>query len=246
MKLSKIIGLASAALAVYFYKQNEVIRDDIAREREDHARYIEELLSENNDLEDKINPNGNANQAPVVFSVTMRSGGQMLEQNEIILNCTNTSNSVIEIGDFRANIWLAGIKSDLCYPANIGSVKIPKKGTVSFRLYAKYGKLFRDYVDVKRALNILYDGRNTPTMRKETFIPISKLPVLMNLQYLWYWSGGSEECMVYDIPGNFRWKYAGWTVGKYVGYNAANENDQKKNPSYWQKYDEQPIDSENE
>ena len=46
----------------------------------------------------------------------------------------------------------------------------------------------------------------------------------------------------YDIPGSFRWKSAGWTVGTKTGYNAAKEKQQDKNPSYWEKYDTQPID----
>ena len=232
MSLSKIIGLASAALAVYFYTKKEETTEQLTVEREEHEQYVDQLLEENEKLEDMINPNDNAHQSPVVFTVTMRSGGQMLEQNEIVLNCTNTSKSIVEIGDFQARIWIAGYMADMCIPANISRIKLRGGETKTFVLYGGYGRLFLDYVDVKKALNVLYDGKNTGTMRKETFIPLSKVPVLMNMQYLWYWKGGEEECFVYDIPGTYRWKFAGWTCGK-TGYNAGNENQQKRNPSHW-------------
>lgn len=232
MDFSKIIGLVAAVAAVLLYKKSADLKEEIEQEREDHIQYVEDLLAENNELEDKINPNDNASKSPIVFTVSMRSGGQMLEQNEITLNCTNTSNSIVEIGDFQARVWVAGYMADICIPANISRIKIGAQQTKSFVLYAGYGKMFRDYVDVKRALNVLYDGKNTSTMRKETFIPMSKQPVLLNMQYLWYWSGGEEECFVYDVPGSYRWKFAGWTCGD-TGYNAGNEKEQKKNPSYW-------------
>lgn len=233
MSLSKIIGYASAALAVYFYKQSSDLENEIKSEKKAHEDYVRELLAANSALENKINPNLGSYQSPIIFSATMRSGGQMLEQNEITLNCTNPTDSIIEISDFQARIWLAGYMADLCIPANIASIKIPANKTVSFRLYARYGKMFRNYVEVKRALNLLYDGKNTSTMRAGTFIPLDKEPVLMNMQYLWVGKGFEDKCYVYDVPGSFRWKYAGWTVGAYVGYNAGDENQQKKNPSSW-------------
>lgn len=237
MSLSKIIGLASAALAVYFYTKNEESSEQLVAAQKEHEKYVNQLLEENQKLEDIINPNNDVLQSPVVFSVSMRSGGQMLEQNEITLRCTNTSDSIVEIGDFQARVWVAGYMADMCVPANISRIKLNAGETKSVVLYAGYGRFFLDYVDVKRALNILYDGKNTSTMRMETFIPLSKAPVLMNMQYLWYWKGGEEECFVYDIPGSYRWKYAGWTCGK-TGYNAGNENQQKKNPSHWVDVDE--------
>lgn len=237
MSLSKIIGLASAALAVYFYTKNEESSEQLVAAQKEHEKYVNQLLEENQKLEDIINPNNDVLQSPVVFSVSMRSGGQMLEQNEITLRCTNTSDNIVEIGDFQARVWVAGYMADMCVPANISRIKLNAGETKSIVLYGGYGRFFLDYVDVKRALNILYDGKNTSTMRKETFIPLSKAPVLMNMQYLWYWKGGEEECFVYDIPGSYRWKYAGWTCGK-TGYNAGNENQQKKNPSHWVDVDE--------
>lgn len=233
MSLSEIIGYASAALAVYFYKQSSDLENEIKAEKKAHEDYVRELLAANSALENKIDPNLGSYQSPIIFSVTMRSGGQMLEQNEITLNCTNPTDSIIEISDFQARIWVAGYMADLCIPANIASIKIPANKTVSFRLYARYGKMFRNYVEVKRALNLLYDGKNTSTMRAGTFIPLDKEPVLMKMQYLWVGKGFEDKCYVYDVPGSFRWKYAGWTVGSYVGYNAGNENQQKNNPSSW-------------
>lgn len=233
MSLSEIIGYASAALAVYFYKQSSDLEKEIELENKAHEAYVRELLAANSALENKIDPNLGSYQSPIIFSVTMRSGGQMLEQNEITLNCTNPTDSIVEISDFQARIWVAGYMADLCVPANILSIKIPAKKTVSFRLYARYGKMFRNYIEVKRALNLLYSGKAASTMKAGTFIPMENDPVLMNMQYLWVGKGFEDECFAYNIPGSFRWKYAGWTVGSYVGYNAGNENQQKTNPSYW-------------
>lgn len=241
MNNSRFLGLAAAAIALLSIKKNRDLQVEIERERDNHADYVDMLLGEVEILEDKVNPNKNAHAAPVIFSANVHQGGHTLNQTEIILNCTNTSDSVVEIGDFRANIWLANIKSYRCIPANIGNVKIPAKSTVSLRLYAGSGIISQKYVDVKRALNKLYDGKDSSYMRKGTFIPLAKMPVILNIQYLWFWKGGEEECFAYDVPGSYTWKSAGWTISSKSGYNAAVENQQDKNPSYWEKYDEQPV-----
>lgn len=241
-KTSKIIGIISAALALYWAKQRDEIQSELENERASHKEYVDELVKENKDLQNRLNPNSGVKQSPVVFTVTMISGGVTLNQNEIILNCTNTSDAMVEIGDFRANMWLAGFKSYKVIPSNLYGIKIPAHSTVSFRLYARDTIAVQNYVEAKRALNVLYDGKDQSFMRADTYIPMEQLPVLLNMQYLWYWSGGFEECFAYDIPGSFRWKSAGWTVGTKTGYNAAKEKQQDKNPSYWEKYDTQPID----
>ena len=244
MTLSEIFGLVSAGLAVYFYKKKSDVQDAYDQEVKDHEEYVEVLLNENEELEDKLDANINAYQSPIIFTATVRSGGQMLEQNEIILNCTNPTDSYVELEDLQARIWIAGYMADLVVPASISNFKIAPGKTVSFRLYARYGKLFREYVEVKRAINQLYDGKNTTTMRAETFIPLSDDPVLMNIQYLWVGKGFEDECFVYNVPGSFRWKSAGWTIGNGSGYNAGDEKDQKKNPSHWSNTSE--IDEVNE
>lgn len=233
MTFSEIFGLVSAGLAVYFYKKKSDAQEESKQEQEAHDDYVAALLDEKAKLEDKIDPNLNAYQSPVIFTATVRSGGQMLEQNEIILNCTNPTDIKIELSDFQAYIYICGYKADLCVPANLSSIKINPGATVSFRLYARYGKMFREYVQIKKALNMLYDGTNSSTMRADTFIPLSDVPVELDIQYLWEGSSFSDECFVYNVPGSFRWKYAGWSVGVKSGYNAADEKDQKKNPSHW-------------
>ena len=242
MKVSKIIGVFSALLAWYWASETDEAQKELENERKNHEEYVDTLIKENKDLQHRLNPNTGVKQSPVVFTVTMISGGQTLNQNEIILNCTNTSEAMVEIGDFRANMWLAGFKSYKVIPANIYGIKIPAETTVSFRLYARDCIAVQNYADAKRALNMMYDGKDQSFMRADTYIPMDELPVLLTMEYLWYWSGGFEECFAYDIPGSFRWKSAGWTVGTKTGYNAAKEKQQDKNPSYWEKYDTQPID----
>ena len=242
MKISKIIGLASTVLALYFNdKYNEQKLKDLEKEkekekekeREQHEAYVAEVLKENEKLQEMVNPNSGSHQSPVVFTATVTAGGQTLNQNEIVLNCTNTSSVQVEIGDFLCNIWIAGIKSLKIMPGNIGSVKIPAKSTVSFRLYARDQISIQSWESVKKTLNLMYDGKSKTVMRANTYIPADKKPILLTMQYLWYFKSGQEECFVYDIPGSYRWKSAGWTATPKVGYNAANENHRKKNPSYW-------------
>lgn len=233
MEFSKIISLIAAGVAVYFYKQSSELKEQNEREKKAHEDYVNELLQENEELQDKIDPNVNSYQSPVIFTAAMCSGGQMLENNEITLYCTNPTDSIIELADFQARIWIAGYMANLCIPANLVNIRIPANKTVSFRLYAKYGQMFTNYNDVKRALNVLYDGKNQSTMRKETFIPLSKSPVVMNIQYLWVGRSFEDECYAYDVPGSYRWKFAGWTHGADAGYNAGKEREVEKNPSHW-------------
>lgn len=238
MKISKIIGWASAALALYFNNQKNAIEEkyseELKREREQHEAYVNELLDENKNLKDKYDPNSTSHQSPVVFTASVTAGGQTLNQNEIVLNCTNTSSVQVEIGDFLCNIWIAGIKSLKIMPGNIGSVKIPAKGTVSFRLYARDQISIQNWESVKKALNVMYDGKSKTVMRADTYISADKKPILLTMEYLWYFKSGEEECFAYDIPGSYRWKSAGWTATPKAGYNAANENHRKKNPSHWE------------
>lgn len=231
--MKKIITLIATGLAAYFYKQSVDLAKQNEQEKQDHEDYVDNLLDEIDELEGKVNPNGDATQAPVIFTAEMRQGGVTLNQTEIILNCTNVSSNQVEIGDFQSHLWLAGMKSYKCMPANIGSVKIPANTTVSFRMYADAGIVIQEYVNCKKALNKLASGKDTSVMSAGTYIPLAKQPVLLNIQYLWYWKGGETECFVYDVPGSYRWKYAGWVHGVNAGYNAAKEKDQDKNPSYW-------------
>lgn len=237
MKLSKIFGLASAALALYFSRQKDEVEKkysaQLKEERKQHEAYVDEILKENKELQNIVNPNAGSYQSPVVFTATVNAGGQTLNQNEIVLNCTNTSGVQVEIGDFLCNIWIAGIKSLKIMPANITSIKIPAKSTVSFRLYARDQIAIQNYENVKKSLNMMCDGTNKSFMRANTYISSDRKPILLNMQYLWYFKGGEEVCYAYDIPGSYRWNSAGWTAVPKVGYNAANENHRKKNPSYW-------------
>lgn len=244
MTIGTIIGLAALGAAVYFYKQSSGLEDQLSDERKKNEAYVNRLLEENQELENKIDPNsGDSDQAPLVFTATLISGGAMLEQNKVILRITNISDIAVNVGDFRAYMWVAGLKCDLCFPSNLTEVRIPAKKTVEYTLYAGYGKLARRYSELKTALKGI-----TPKLFKDKNINISFTPdppVYLNMQYLWIGKGFEDECTVFDVPCGFSWKYAGWVAGK-VGYNAANKNQQEANPSYWQKFDdaEQPANEE--
>lgn len=231
MNLKSIIGLLASGLAVYFYRKD--LNGELEKERKDHLDYVNQLLSEKERLEDKIDPNKNASAPPVTITATMRVGGQMLEAKEIVLNITNNSDINLTLQDFQAHMWVCGYMADRCVPSNITSIRVPARKTVEFRMYAEYGQMFSNYVDVKRALNKMYDGKNSTFMRAGMFIPLEKAPVVMNLQFLWVGSSFEDECYVYDVPGSFRWKYAGWTEGKDAGYNAANTRSGELDYTYW-------------
>lgn len=240
MSFKKIIGLIASGLALYWYKQEmeSSYKEDLEKQQQEHEDYIRELLKENDRLEDIVNPDGDAEHAPVVFSASMRQGGVTLNQTEITLTCTNTADYPVEIGDFQALLWIAGLKSLKCIPANVGEVKIPAKSSIDFRLYAAGGIVIQDYVACKRAINRIARGKDTSVMQANTFIPLSEKPILLNLQYLWYWKGGEIECFDYDVPGSYRWKFAGWVHGSKAGYNAAKENQAENSGSYWKNQDE--------
>lgn len=236
MNLKSIIGLLASGLAVYLYRKD--LNGELEKVRKDHLDYVNQLLSEKERLEDKIDPNENASAPPVTITATMRVGGQMLEAKEIVLNITNNSDINLTLQDFQAHMWVCGYMADRCVPSNITSIRVPARKTVEFRMYAEYGQMFSNYVDVKRALNKMYDGKNSTFMRADTFIPLAKAPVIMNLQFLWVGSSFEDECYVYDVPGSFRWKYAGWTEGKDAGYNAANTKSQYLDDTHWNNTDE--------
>lgn len=236
MNLKSIIGLLASGLAVYLYRKD--LNGELERERKDHLDYVNQLLSENESLEDKIDPNKNASAPPVTITAAMRVGGQMLEAKEIVLSITNNSDINLTLQDFQAHMWVCGYMADRCVPSNITSIRVPARKTVEFRMYAEYGQMFSNYVDVKRALNKMYDGKNSTFMRAGMFIPLEKAPVVMNLQFLWIGSSFEDECYVYDVPGSFRWKYAGWTEGKDAGYNAANTRSQYLDDTHWNNTDE--------
>ena len=236
MNLKSIIGLLASGLAVYLYRKD--LNGELEKERKDHLDYVNQLLSEKERLEDKIDPNENASAPPVTITAIMRVGGQMLEAKEIVLNITNNSDINLTLQDFQAHMWVCGYMADRCVPSNITSIRVPARKTVEFRMYAEYGQMFSNYVDVKRALNKMYDGKNSTFMRAGMFIPLEKAPVVMNLQFLWVGSSFEDECYVFDVPGSFRWKFAGWTEGKDAGYNAANTRSQYLDDTHWNNTDE--------
>lgn len=222
MELKKIIGLAAGAYAVssYINSLKDKMDKELADMRKKHEDYVNTILNEKEDLEHIVNPNDNVHQAPVIFTADLECGGQMLEQNALVLNCTNTSSNYVELADFQATVWVAGRKSDWCAPSNLNGVKIPPKSTISFRLFASYGSWFTNYVEVKWALNALHDGAKQGFMRAGTYIPLDKKPVLLNIQYLWESPVQDEKCYAFDVPCSFRWRYAGWVARPYAGYNA--------------------------
>lgn len=230
------VGLISAVgVSVYRKKREEWEKEEQLREEQRNAER-EAFLNEISKLQDVINPNGGDSGAPLTFTCTARFGGLTLNQLEIWLNIKNNSNLPIEIGDIRSTIMVGGYLSDRVLPANISRFVVPANSTSRIRLYARGDVAFpNNYKLVKRALCTL---AGLTRIKDNTNIPASKMPVMMDIDYLWFVKGNSEEQHVYDVPGDFEYKFAGWTVGSYQGYNAGRENQQKANPSYWEKYDE--------
>lgn len=239
MELRDLITLVSGGLAVYFWQEKQgesAQKEEIIAENED---YIESLLNDISVLEEKINPGGDAEKPPLTFSFHIKAGGLSLHQMEIYMNIRNYSKVPVEIGDFRMRLYIAGYKSETLIPSNNGSVVIPANTTSRVRLYAGDDSPYKsNYYEVRRELNRRYGTpeRGT-TLRMNTTILAADNPAEIDMQYLWYWNGGQQECNVFDMKGDFSYKYLGWTVGSFVGYNAGKKKDQEKNPSYWTKYD---------
>lgn len=230
-----VTSLVAGGAAMFAYKKKldaemEAREQQLNKERQE---YLDEISK----LEDKIDPNINAYQAPLTFTCTARFGGLTLNQLEVWLNIKNNSDQKVEIGDIRSTIAVGGYISSRVAPANIARFIIPAKSSVRVRLYARGDVAFpKDYNKVRRALAPLCGSSGTK-IPNGTNIPASKEPVLMDIDYMWYGVGFEDECHVYDVPGDFDYKFATWTVGSWTGYNAYNENQQKKNPSHWTQYD---------
>lgn len=236
MSLKSIIALVAGGLAVYYYKKDfEEQYAALQKENQENNQYF---LDEMAKLQNKINPNGNSDQAPLAITGTVRFGGLTLNQLEVWLNIKNYSNISVEIGDIRSELYVGGIYSGFVKPSNIGRWVIPANSTKRIRLYARGDMAFPDgeYKNVKRALCAL---AGIDRIKDGTIISVSKVPAELDIDYLWYWPGGYVECHHFDVPCDFEYKFAGWTVGGYEGYNAGRKNQQEKNPSEWTKYDEQ-------
>lgn len=236
MSLKSIITLVASGLAVYFYKKD--LDEKYAAQQEQFEKERQYYLDEIAKAENKANPNGNADQAPLAITGTVRFGGLTLNQLEVWLNIKNYSSNSVEIGDIRSELYVGGIYSGFVKPSNIGRWVIPANGTKRIRLYARGDVAFPDgeYKNVKRALCAL---AGIDKIKDGTIISVSKVPAELDIDYLWYWPGGHDECHHFDVPCDFEYKFAGWTVGGYEGYNAGRKNQQEKNPSEWTKYDEQ-------
>lgn len=238
MKIRNIISLAAGAVALYFYKKS--VDDTLAEKQLENQQYIDMLLEQLAETQAKYGVEDADN--PVTMSCTVKMGGITLNQLEVWLNIRNNTDSTVEIGDIRGRLFIGGIRSERVIPSNISHYKINANSTIRVRLYARGDVAYpNNYNEVRRALAPLC-GSYGVKIPNGTVIGIEKLPVSLDLQYLWYWSGGEEECIDRDIPGEFVYKFASWTVGSTEGYNAGRENQQGKNPSYWTKYDKQPID----
>lgn len=236
LSANSILTLGFLAAGVFFYRKKKQETEAVQAERDAHIEAErQEFLNEISRLQDVINPNG-SDGAPLTFTCTARFGGLTLNQLEVWLNIKNNSDLPIEIGDIRSTIVVGGYLSERVFPANISRFIVPANSTSRIRLYARGDVAFpNNYKLVKRALCTL---AGLTKIKDDTNIPASKMPVMMDIDYLWFVKGNSEEQHVYDVPGDFDYKFAGWTVGSYQGYNAGRENQQKANPSYWEKYDE--------
>ena len=236
MSLKSIITLVASGLAVYYYKKqvDEEYQAKLQELEDERQYYLDEIAK----AESKANPNGSADQAPLAITGSVRFGGLTLNQLEVWLNIKNYSNNSVEIGDIRSELYVGGIYSGFVKPSNIGRWVIPANSTKRIRLYARGDVAFPngEYKNVKRALCAL---AGIDKIKDGTVISVDNVPAELDMDYLWYWSGGQEECRAFDVPCDFEYKFAGWTVGGYEGYNAGREKQQDANPSYWEKYDEQ-------
>lgn len=225
-----------SGLAVYFYKKqvDEEYQAKLQELEDERQYYLDEIAK----AESKANPNGSVDHAPLAITGSVRFGGLTLNQLEVWLNIKNYSNNSVEIGDIRSELYVGGIYSGFVKPSNIGRWVIPANSTKRIRLYARGDVAFPngEYKNVKRALCAL---AGIDKIKDGTIISVDKVPAELDMDYLWYWSGGQEECSAFDVPCDFEYKFAGWTVGGYEGYNAGREKQQDANPSYWEKYDEQ-------
>ena len=233
--LKTVIGLASGALGLHYYKLNldaqfEEQRQALEKERQ---AYIDELAKK-----DKIiNPNGDANTPPVTIVGAVHMGGLTLNMVEIELTIKNTSSIQVELEDWRCELSVGGIKSLVVIPSNIAGIIIPAGQTRTFRLYARGQMPFPRglYNSVKDALE---DMAIPPRPFKANFsLPASQKPAELDIAVLWNLEGETQEAYFYNVPCSFTYHYAGWTVGIWTGYNAGKEKQQAKNPSYWTKYD---------
>lgn len=239
MNIKSLIGLLVSGVAVYFYKQQ--LEAEYLEKQEEAEEYRRSLLDQISELEDKINPNGNASTSPLTIVGSVCFGGLTLNQLEVWLDVRNNSDNDVEIGDIRSRLWVGWLRSERVMPSNNSMWIIPARKTVRIRLYARGDVAYPngDHKNVKRNLCAL---GGVSRIKDGTIISVDKEPAELDISYLWYWKGGQDECHVFDVPCDFEYKFAGWTVGGYEGYNAGSENQQSKNPSYWTKYDVLPID----
>lgn len=232
MNLKSIIGILASAAGVYWYKKvlDAEYEDRVEDLNAERQAYVDEIAKK----DAIINPNGSSSQPPVsiVGSVTM--GGLTLNMLEICLTIKNYSTVDVDLGDWRSVLTVGGVTSLRVFPSNLIRVNIPAGQTREIRLYAR-GDVAYPGADVLKEVKrgLVGDSR----LSKGTMIPASKRPAQLDIDVLWYWSGGQEEAHIYNVPCSFYYPYAGWTVGQWVGYNAGKENQQDKNPSYWEKYD---------
>lgn len=235
MSVKSFISLLAGGVALYFYKQK--IDDEYQRKQQELEDERQYYLDEIAKAESKANPNGTADQAPLAITGTVRFGGLTLNQLEVWLNIKNYGSNSVEIGDIRSELYVGGIYSGFVKPSNIGRWIIPANTTKRIRLYARGDVAFPngEYKNVKRALCQL---AGIDRIKDGTAISVNKVPAELDIDYLWYWSGGQEECTAFDVPCDFEYKFAGWTVGGYEGYNAGDQKQQERNPSYWTKYDD--------
>lgn len=239
MELGTILLLGACAYGIYYFKtESDQVKKDAEKKIKDEQKKNEDLQYAVKNLQDIVNPNAGEHQPNLSMSAIMISGGLTLSHNEIDLVIKNNSKIDVEIGDFRSDLYIAGEKSLKCQPSNNSRVLIKPGKTVTYRLYARGGEIIQKYDNVKRALNSLLD-RDGTSLQKDTFIPVEMNPVDLDIAFFWFWTGGKSPVNVYNIPGSFRYKSAGWTVDTpWTGYNAAVKSQRNANPSLWDEYED--------
>lgn len=246
MDIKSIIGLLVGGLFIWKYSKDSKAKiTDMQQEFEDSQKQYLDYIDE---LEDRINPdNDNAERLPVEITADMRIGGGWLNQIEIVLHIKNVSEAEVELGDFRSRLTIGGYESQTVFPSNISTVKIPAGKTRDFILYKEDDYTFRgSHKEPYSALSMLA-GKTDGTIPTNHIFPADQYAAELTFAFLWLWKGGKEECFVYNLPCKVTFMGNGWGVNyDWVGYNAGDQNHQKKNPSYWTQFDGEEIFSENE
>lgn len=221
--MKEFIILLFGGLGLYWYKRDLDKQYKDKEEQLDNER--QEYIDEINELENVISPGASV---PISFDGSLRIGGGKLDQIEITLYAKNESDIAVSIGDFLCTMVVEGVESQMVLPANIGKFTIQPKDTITFVLYRDNWNPYPSGV-----YDLLYDT----VSEKE-----SGISAYLNLGFIWYVGEEKEECVVRNLKLKTTFEGYYWRVRKFIGYNAAIDDEREKYPSHWDKDDVEKLD----